>query len=78
MSRSEPESEGLVLRVDQKKWSVLTPFDPFYLGNISWMVSRHALNWQMSRSGPESGGLVLRVDQKKWSVFKTHKQKKNK
>ena len=24
-------------------WSVLTPYDPFYLGNIFWMVSRHAL-----------------------------------
>ena len=45
-------------------WSVLTPYDHFYLGSIFWMVSRHALNQQMSRSGPESGGLVLRVDQK--------------
>jgi hypothetical protein len=39
-------------------WSVLTPYDHFYLGSIFWMVSRHALNWQMSRSGPESGGKV--------------------
>ena len=24
-------------------WSVLTPYDPFYLVNIFWMVTRHAL-----------------------------------
>ena len=56
-------------------WSILTPFDRFYLGNILWMVTGYALNQQMSRSGPESGRLVLKVDQKKWSVFKTDKQK---
>ena len=30
-------------------WSVLTPYDPFYLGNIFGMVTRNAL--QVSRSG---------------------------
>jgi hypothetical protein len=25
-------------------WSVLTPYDAFYLGNIFWVMSRHALN----------------------------------
>jgi hypothetical protein len=24
-------------------WSVLTPYDPFYLGNIFWMMTRHSL-----------------------------------
>ena len=29
---------------DFRCWSVLTPYVPFYLGNIFWMVTRHALN----------------------------------
>jgi hypothetical protein len=37
------------IKINKYCWSVLTPSDPFYLGNIFGMVTRHAL--QVSRSG---------------------------